>query len=104
MKRLQRLHGRSRSLGLVVVYELFVEYGDEVSGLLMIWRVFIGVLCGVLLMKLFLVFIVAQTERRPWCIRSLVRRFRLVELRLKWCELYVKWYIMHILLYFSGGK
>ncbi|KAJ0571679.1 hypothetical protein HanHA300_Chr05g0192841 [Helianthus annuus] len=48
-------------LGLVLVYELFVEYGDDVAGLLMIWRVLIGVVCGVLFMKLFLVFIVAQT-------------------------------------------
>ncbi|KAI3820406.1 hypothetical protein L1987_07952 [Smallanthus sonchifolius] len=47
--------------GLIVVYQVFVEFGDEISGLAMIWRVLIGILCGILLMMLFLLFIVTQT-------------------------------------------
>ncbi|KAF5807581.1 hypothetical protein HanXRQr2_Chr05g0235271 [Helianthus annuus] len=47
-------------LGLIYVYKWFVQYGDDISGLGLIWRVLIGILCGVLLMKLFLVFIVTQ--------------------------------------------
>ncbi|KAJ0790541.1 hypothetical protein HanPI659440_Chr05g0216531 [Helianthus annuus] len=48
-------------LGLIYVYKWFVQYGDDISGLGLIWRVLIGILCGVLLMKLFLVFTVTQT-------------------------------------------
>ncbi|KAI3686100.1 hypothetical protein L1987_79770 [Smallanthus sonchifolius] len=48
-------------LGLIIVYQVFVESGDEISGLAMIWRVMIGILCCILLMMLFLLFIVTQT-------------------------------------------
>ncbi|CAH1453963.1 unnamed protein product [Lactuca virosa] len=48
-------------VGLFVVYELFVEYGRGVFELAMIWRVMIGILCGLLLLMLFLLFIVTQT-------------------------------------------
>lgn len=48
-------------LGLLIVYELFVEYGGEIFELALIWRVMIGILCGILLLKLFLLFIVTQT-------------------------------------------
>ncbi|KAK1406877.1 hypothetical protein QVD17_38486 [Tagetes erecta] len=48
-------------VGLIVVYLLFVEYGDEVFKWALIWRVLIGVLCGILVMMVFLVFIVGQT-------------------------------------------
>ncbi|CAI9291500.1 unnamed protein product [Lactuca saligna] len=48
-------------LGLLIVYELFVEYGGEIFDLAMIWRVMIGILCGVLILNLFLLFFVTQT-------------------------------------------
>ncbi|KAI3686097.1 hypothetical protein L1987_79767 [Smallanthus sonchifolius] len=48
-------------VGLNVVYILFVEYGHEVYILALMWRVMIGILCGILLLMLFLVFIVTQT-------------------------------------------
>ncbi|KAI3820403.1 hypothetical protein L1987_07949 [Smallanthus sonchifolius] len=48
-------------VGLNVVYILFVEYGHEVYRLALIWRVMIGILCGILLLMLFLLFIVTQT-------------------------------------------
>ncbi|KAD4386299.1 hypothetical protein R6Q59_009547 [Mikania micrantha] len=48
-------------LGLIVVYQLFVEFGGEISGLAMIWRVMIGVSCGIVITMLFLMFIVTQT-------------------------------------------
>ncbi|XP_023753616.1 uncharacterized protein LOC111901977 [Lactuca sativa] len=48
-------------VGLLVVYELFVEYGRGVFELAMVWRVMIGILCGLLLLMLFLLFIVTQT-------------------------------------------
>ncbi|CAH1453964.1 unnamed protein product [Lactuca virosa] len=48
-------------LGLLIVYELFVEYGGENLGLEMVWRVMIGILCGLLLLMLFLLLIVTQT-------------------------------------------
>ncbi|KAI3686101.1 hypothetical protein L1987_79771 [Smallanthus sonchifolius] len=48
-------------LGLITVYQLFVEFGDEISGLATIWRVLIGILCVILLTMLFLLFIVMQT-------------------------------------------
>ncbi|KAJ9564938.1 hypothetical protein OSB04_000904 [Centaurea solstitialis] len=48
-------------VGVVIVYELFVEYGDEIFGWAMVWRVLMGILCGFLLMNLFLLFFVTQT-------------------------------------------
>ncbi|KAJ0748539.1 hypothetical protein HanRHA438_Chr05g0244501 [Helianthus annuus] len=48
-------------VGLVVVYLLFVEYGDEVFKWALIWRVMMGILCGVLFLVVLLVFIVNQT-------------------------------------------
>ncbi|KAK9080745.1 hypothetical protein SSX86_000503 [Deinandra increscens subsp. villosa] len=47
--------------GLILVYFLFVEYGDEVFRWALIWRVLMGILCGILLLVLLLLFIVAQT-------------------------------------------
>ncbi|KAK9080744.1 hypothetical protein SSX86_000502 [Deinandra increscens subsp. villosa] len=47
-------------LGFVISYALFVEFGGEI-GLLMIWRVMIGILLGILVTMLFLLIIVAQT-------------------------------------------
>ncbi|KAL8243288.1 hypothetical protein R6Q59_009546 [Mikania micrantha] len=48
-------------VGMIVVYLLFVEYGHEVYRLALIWKVMIGILCGVLILMLFLVFMVTQT-------------------------------------------
>ncbi|KAI3686098.1 hypothetical protein L1987_79768 [Smallanthus sonchifolius] len=48
-------------VGLILVYWLFVKYGDEVFRLALIWRMMIGILCGILLLMLFLLFIVTQT-------------------------------------------
>ncbi|XP_071702853.1 uncharacterized protein [Rutidosis leptorrhynchoides] len=48
-------------LGLMFVYEIFVEYGDTTAELKMIWRVMIGILCAIFVMILFLMFIVTQT-------------------------------------------
>ncbi|KAI3820404.1 hypothetical protein L1987_07950 [Smallanthus sonchifolius] len=48
-------------VGLIVVYILFVEYGHEVFKWALIWRVMIGILCGILLLMLLLLFIVTQT-------------------------------------------
>ncbi|KVH99634.1 uncharacterized protein LOC112514738 [Cynara cardunculus var. scolymus] len=48
-------------VGIVVVYELFVEYGDEIFRWAMVWRVMMGILCGLLLVMLFLLFFVTQT-------------------------------------------
>ncbi|KAI3689421.1 hypothetical protein L2E82_47378 [Cichorium intybus] len=47
-------------LGLIIVYELFVEYGGS-FGLAWVWRVMLGILCGLLLLMLFLLFFVTQT-------------------------------------------
>ncbi|MFS7940969.1 hypothetical protein Hanom_Chr05g00470641 [Helianthus anomalus] len=47
-------------VGLIVVYLLFVEYGYEVFIQALIWRVMMGILCGVIFLVL-LVFIVTQT-------------------------------------------
>ncbi|KAJ0829214.1 hypothetical protein HanLR1_Chr00c0026g0693781 [Helianthus annuus] len=46
---------------LIVVYLLLVEYGHEVYEFALVWRVVIGILCGILLLLLFLMFIVTQT-------------------------------------------
>ncbi|XP_076901321.1 uncharacterized protein LOC143555698 [Bidens hawaiensis] len=50
---------------ILTVYILCVEHGNELygddSGLPMIWRVMIGILCGILVMMVFLLFIVTQT-------------------------------------------
>ncbi|KAL8215643.1 hypothetical protein R6Q57_022480 [Mikania cordata] len=48
-------------VGMIVVYLLFVEYGHEVYRMALIWKVMIGILCGVLILMLFLVFMVTQT-------------------------------------------
>ncbi|KAL8215642.1 hypothetical protein R6Q57_022479 [Mikania cordata] len=48
-------------VGLIIVYFLFVEYGHEVFQWALIWRVLIGILCGIVLLMLFLVMIVSQT-------------------------------------------
>ncbi|KAK1406880.1 hypothetical protein QVD17_38489 [Tagetes erecta] len=48
-------------LGLILVYQLFVEFGDDVANLVMIWRVLIAIGCVVLVVVLFLVMIVSQT-------------------------------------------
>ncbi|XP_076919376.1 uncharacterized protein LOC143580156 [Bidens hawaiensis] len=45
--------------GILTVYKVYVEWDD--SGLAMIWRVMIGILCGILVMMVFLLFIVTQT-------------------------------------------
>ncbi|KAL8215641.1 hypothetical protein R6Q57_022478 [Mikania cordata] len=47
--------------GLIVVCLLFVEYGHAYYRLALIWRVLIGVSCGIVLLMLFLVFMVTQT-------------------------------------------
>ncbi|KAJ0571683.1 hypothetical protein HanHA300_Chr05g0192881 [Helianthus annuus] len=46
---------------LIVVYVLLVEYGHEVYEFALVWRVVIGILCGILLLVLFFIFIVTQT-------------------------------------------
>ncbi|XP_071703703.1 uncharacterized protein [Rutidosis leptorrhynchoides] len=43
-------------LGLMLVYEVFVEFGDNVAELKMIWRVMIGMLCAAVVMILLLMF------------------------------------------------
>lgn len=48
-------------LGVIIVYELFVEFGGEFAQLAMVWRVVIGILCVVLVTIVFLLFIVTQT-------------------------------------------
>nr|GEX28963.1 NADH-ubiquinone oxidoreductase chain 5-like [Tanacetum cinerariifolium] len=50
-------------VGLIIVLELFVgsRYGDYVFGIRIIWRAMIGILCGVVLLVWFLLFIVIQT-------------------------------------------
>ncbi|KAI7740142.1 hypothetical protein M8C21_018270, partial [Ambrosia artemisiifolia] len=48
-------------VGLIVVYLLLVEYRHEVYKLVLIWRVMIGILCGIMLLMLFLMFAVTQT-------------------------------------------
>ncbi|XP_022039639.1 uncharacterized protein LOC110942200 [Helianthus annuus] len=48
-------------VGVIIVYLLFVEYGHEVYKLALIWRVVIGIACGLMLLVLFLMFIVTQT-------------------------------------------
>ena len=48
-------------LGLLFVYEMFVEYSRGYFELAMVWRVLIGILCGLLLLMLFLLFFVTQT-------------------------------------------
>ncbi|XP_076901322.1 uncharacterized protein LOC143555699 [Bidens hawaiensis] len=47
--------------GLVIVYLLFVEFGDDVFNWALIWRVLMGILCGLLFLGLLLVVIVVQT-------------------------------------------
>ncbi|KAI3820405.1 hypothetical protein L1987_07951 [Smallanthus sonchifolius] len=47
--------------GLIFVYWLFIKYGHVFFRLALIWRVMIGILCGILLLMLFLVFMVTQT-------------------------------------------
>ncbi|XP_076919365.1 uncharacterized protein LOC143580143 [Bidens hawaiensis] len=57
--------------GILTVYIICVEYGDELygddSGLPMIWRVMNGILCGILVMMVFLLFIVTQTVLNLVC-------------------------------------
>ncbi|GJV60911.1 hypothetical protein Tco_1467011 [Tanacetum coccineum] len=48
-------------VGLIIVIELFVEYGDEIFDLGIVWRVMIAILCGLVLLVWFLLFIVIQT-------------------------------------------
>ncbi|KAI3689420.1 hypothetical protein L2E82_47377 [Cichorium intybus] len=48
-------------VGLLIVYGLFVEYGREIFELAMVWRVLIGILCGLLFLWLLLLFFVTQT-------------------------------------------
>ncbi|XP_076889754.1 uncharacterized protein LOC143540637 [Bidens hawaiensis] len=48
-------------LGVIIVYELFVEFGGDFAQLAMVWRVVIGMLCVVLVTIVFLLFIVTQT-------------------------------------------
>ncbi|PWA92400.1 hypothetical protein CTI12_AA080420 [Artemisia annua] len=48
-------------LGIMIVLEVFVEYGDDVANLHVIWRVMIGILCALVLLIWFLLFIVMQT-------------------------------------------
>ncbi|GKD39724.1 hypothetical protein Tco_1259931 [Tanacetum coccineum] len=50
-------------VGMMIVLELFVgtRYGEYVFGIRIIWRVMIGILCGVVLLVWFLLFIVIQT-------------------------------------------
>ncbi|KAI3505063.1 hypothetical protein L1887_26941 [Cichorium endivia] len=48
-------------VGLLIVYEWFVEYGRQIFELALVWRVMIGILCGLLFLMLFLLFIVIHT-------------------------------------------
>ncbi|PWA92401.1 hypothetical protein CTI12_AA080430 [Artemisia annua] len=48
-------------VGLIIVIELFVEYGDDIFELGIVWRVMIGILCGLVLLVWFCLFIVTQT-------------------------------------------
>ncbi|KAI3781126.1 hypothetical protein L2E82_11127 [Cichorium intybus] len=47
--------------GLLVVYRWFVEYGHVNFQLAMVWRVMIGILCGLLVLMFLLLIIVTQT-------------------------------------------
>nr|XP_043606544.1 uncharacterized protein LOC122578614 [Erigeron canadensis] len=48
-------------VGILLVYELYVQFGDHLVGLAMIWRVIIGISCCLVLMMVFLLFMVTQT-------------------------------------------
>ncbi|XP_076901315.1 uncharacterized protein LOC143555692 [Bidens hawaiensis] len=48
-------------LGVILVYELFVEFGGEFAQLAMVWRVMIAILCVGLVTIVFLLLIVTQT-------------------------------------------
>ncbi|GJZ52751.1 hypothetical protein Tco_0607636 [Tanacetum coccineum] len=46
---------------LIIAWELFVQHGDEIFRLHMVWRVVIGIVCGLVLMMWLLKFITIHT-------------------------------------------